>query len=358
MGADLELDKEFLWVVNTDEPFVMNSKSLDTARFSASLRRRGIDLENRRVLVTNFRGSEQEQDLTIPANCGGFGRIHHFHRSQPHPWPQNPLPIDPAAKALKLELSNTLRVQVFQNAICSWRCWYCFVDFELLSANPKFSEFKTADELLDLYLAEDDRPQVIDLSGGQPDLVPEWSLWFTRAVARRGLHASVYLWSDDNLSNDYLWKYLRHEEVMELVDFRNYGRVGCFKGFDADSFAFNTKAAPQLFENQFALMKRLVGAGFDVYGYVTFTTVSESALEEKMADFVNRLQDINVTFPLRTIPLRICVFTPTQGRLGLEQEKALDLQERAVVAWNDELRKRFSLSELEKNVTEHPLICQ
>jgi len=336
----------------------MNSITLDTARFSASLRRRGIDFDNHKILVTNFRDSDQEKDLAVPANCAGFGRIHHFLRVQPAPWPANPLPIDPAAKALNLQPGSLLRAQVFQNAICSWRCWYCFVDFALLSANPKFSEFKSADELLDLYLAEEDRPVVIDLSGGQPDLVPEWGLWFTRALSRRNLQTSVYLWSDDNLSNDYLWRFLRPDEVAELVNFRNYGRVGCFKGFDADSFAFNTKAQPNLFENQFALMKRLVHAGFDVYGYATFTTVSERDLETKMADFVDRLQGIHEKFPLRTVPLRISVFTPTQSRLGPEQEKALDLQERAVVAWNSELHRRFSHREMEQSVTEHVLEYQ
>ena len=220
----------------------MAQTSIDTARFSAGLRRRGIDLENRRILVTNFEHSDEAKDFTLPPNCQGFGRIHHFRRLQPQPWPNNPLPIDPASKALGLHYADELRVQVFQNAVCSWRCWYCFVDFDLLSANPKFSEFKTADELIDLHLSEPERPAVIDLSGGQPDLLPEWGLWFVQALLRRNLQNSVYLWTDDNLSNDYLWRFLQPNEVKELVTFPNYGRVGCFKGFDAESFAFNTKA--------------------------------------------------------------------------------------------------------------------
>ena len=333
----------------------MKTGILDTERFSASLRRRGIDLENRKILVTHFEDSDQAKDFTVPPNCAGFGRIHHFHRSQPTPWPENPLPIDPAAKALHLPASDILRTQVFQNAICSWRCWYCFVDFELLSANSKFSEFKSADELLDLYVAETDRPVVIDLSGGQPDLVPEWGLWFARALSRRNMLSSVYLWSDDNLSNDYLWRYLQPDEIQELAGLPNYGRVGCFKGFDSESFSFNTKAEPKLFAEQFALMKRLVQAGFDVYGYVTFTAVAETGIEAKMAEFVDRLQQVHPNFPLRTVPLRISVFTPTQARLGPDQEKALGLQERAVMAWNHELQQRFSEAELRKNITTHSL---
>src|SRR5438874_8290079 len=169
----------------------MPNPSIDTTRFSETLRKKGIDLENKRVLITNYGQSDQSKDLTVPANCEGFGRIHHFRGSQPLPWPDNPLPIEPAAKCLKLPETELVRAQVFQNAICSWRCWYCFVDFDLLSGNRKFSEYKSVDELIDLYLKETDRPRIIDLSGGQPDLVPEWSLWFVQALKRRNLQKSV-----------------------------------------------------------------------------------------------------------------------------------------------------------------------
>jgi uncharacterized Fe-S cluster-containing radical SAM superfamily protein len=334
------------------------SHSIDTQRFSAELRRRGIDLKCRKVLVANFRDSEEAQDFTLPPNCNGFGRIHHFRRLQPPPWPQNPLPIDPAARFLKLGRLTTLRVQVFQNAICSWRCWYCFVDYDLLSANPKRAEFKSVDELIDCYLSAPDRPSVIDLSGGQPDLVPEWGFWFAEALQRRGLQSQVYLWTDDNLSNDYLWRFLAPADLEQLAHFPNYGRVGCFKGFDEESFAFNTKAAPELFYQQFALMKRLVQAGFDVYGYVTLTGTNAKNIGSKISKFVDRLQEIHPLFPLRTVPLRVSIFTPTRGRIGPTQENALNLQEAAVSAWNSELSMRFTDALIERNITEHSLSSQ
>jgi uncharacterized Fe-S cluster-containing radical SAM superfamily protein len=330
----------------------MTINIIDTPHFSASLRRRGIDIENRRILITNFESSEEAKDFTVPPNCNGFGRIHHFRRDQPIPWPENPLPIDPAAKFLGLRQNDQLRAQVFQNAICSWRCWYCFVDYDLLSANPKFSEFKTAEELLDLYLAEPDRAAVIDLSGGQPDLVPEWTFWFLQAVARRGLQNSLYLWSDDNLSNDYLWRFLEPTQIRELVNSKGYGRVGCFKGFDSESFSFNTKADPKLFEQQFVLMRRLVREGFDVYGYATFTSPTDKNIPRKMSDFVDQLQEkVHPIFPLRTVPLRISVFTPTAARLTPEHERSLEIQELAVAAWTSELERRYDQAALGRNIT-------
>jgi uncharacterized Fe-S cluster-containing radical SAM superfamily protein len=329
---------------------------IDTEKFSAQLRRRGILIDEKKILLTKFVDTKQQTDFTVPPNCGGFGRIHHFRRHQGASWPDNPLPIDPAAKALNLGDLNQIEAQVFQNAICSWRCWYCFVDFELLSANHDFAEFKTMDELLDLYVSEATPPRLIDLSGGQPDLVPEWSWWFLEAADKRGLLDRVYVWSDDNLSNDYLWRYLKQEQISYLADCPRYGRVGCFKGFDQHSFSFNTKASPELFEQQFALMRRLVDSGFDVYGYATFTATDDSQIFQRMKDFVDRLQErVHDLFPLRTIPLRILPFAPTRDRVGKEEARALEIQQEATAAWSEELRRRYSLDQLNARITEHHL---
>lgn len=336
----------------------MTTKRLiDTNKFSALLRRKGIDVASRRILITRFEGSQQAEDLTLPPNCGGWGRLHHFRRSQGEGWPLNPLPIDPALHALGLAEIDTIQVQVFQNAICNWRCWYCFVDFELLSANPKHSGFITVDELINLYLSESVRPPIVDLSGGQPDLVPEWVLWFADELYERQLDRQVYLWSDDNLSNEYLWQYLSQKEIERLSSYRNYGRVGCFKGFDEHSFAFNTSAASDLFASQFRLMSRLVKAKFDIYGYATFTSDRDKGLPTKIADFVDRLQsEVHPVFPLRTIPLRVSEFTPTIGRMQSAHKRSLEIQKDAVCAWTEELDKRFPLETRQKRIFEHRLI--
>ena len=45
-----------------------------------------------------------------------------------------------------------MRAQVFQNAVCNWRCWWCYVPFELLSGSPKHSAMLAAGQLVDSYL--------------------------------------------------------------------------------------------------------------------------------------------------------------------------------------------------------------
>src|SRR3982750_636627 len=203
---------------------------INTERLSAGYRAKAIDLVARKLLITRFTGSEQEKDLTEPANCRGLGRIRHFRRQASKDWPNNPLPLDPSCKFLGLPRLPMLRAQVFQNAVCNWRCWYCFVDFNLLAASPKHSEWVSTDELVDLYLDQPDPPKLIDLTGGQPDLTPEWVPWMMDSLERRGLSGSVFLWSDDNLSNDYFWRYLDQATRDRVAAYPGYARVCCFKG--------------------------------------------------------------------------------------------------------------------------------
>ena len=245
---------------------------INTDDWSSHWRTAGIDLDVRRVLVTNFLDTEQEGDLSEPPNCKGLGRIRHFKRATSPGWPPNPLPMEPASKALGTPAVDDIRAQVFQNAVCNWRCWYCFVPFNLLSANHKHAEWLTASELVDLYLEQTERPMVIDLTGGQPDLTPEWVPWMIQEIQARGLEDTVYLWSDDNLSTDYFWRYLPTNDVDLVRNAKNYGRVCCFKGFDEASFSFNTLADESLFQRQFDLFRRFVDIGIDLYAYVTLTS--------------------------------------------------------------------------------------
>jgi uncharacterized Fe-S cluster-containing radical SAM superfamily protein len=330
----------------------MTAGTIDTERFSEEMRRRGVDRDARTLRITNFAGSEQEQDFTEPANCQGFGRVRHFRRETSEGWPPNPLPIDPAARALGLHSAPAmLEAQVFQNAVCNWRCWYCFVDFDLLSGSPKRSRMLSADELVALYKADPRSPAMIDLTGGQPDLVPEWVPWMIEALERAGLDRSVYLWSDDNLSNDYFWRYLSAEERSRVEGYEMYGKVCCFKGFDRHSFAFNTAAAPELFERQLELMGRLLReTTIDLYAYATFTTDDSDGIDSKMADFVDRLQELDPVLPLRTVPLEIAAFTPVGPRMTADRESALALQTEAVEAWNSELAARFNEADRTRSI--------
>lgn len=316
--------------------------TINTDEFSLQLRERAIRPASGQLLISRIEGSSQESDLTEPPNCSGYGRIRHFRRSTPDPWPPNPLPILPASHRLGLAPAADMTAQVFQNAACNWRCWYCFVPFNLLSANEENAGWLTAEDMVELYLSEPERPLIIDCSGGQPDLVPEWIPWMMRTLRARGLAESVYLWSDDNLSNDYFWRYLKPADHELIASYGMYGRVCCFKGYNQSSFTFNTKAAPELFAKQFELFTRLLHLGIDLYAYATFTAPDDAHLGPDMAAFVDRLQLIHPNLPLRLVPLRIEEFGVVAPRVRDEHRRALAVQEEAVEAWDVELRARFS----------------
>ena len=333
-------------------------KPIDTPRFAAQLRAQAIDIESGRVLISRLVGSGQEADLTLPANCNGYGRVRHFHVATAEGWPPNSLPIAPACKALGINpVREMMKALVFQNAACAWRCWYCFVPEELLRADLAHSEWFTAVELVDLYRQVPDPPRIIDLSGGSPDLVPEWTPWMMRALRAAGLDETTYLWTDDNLSTTYLFDALSPEDCALLRAYPNYGRVCCVKGFDARSFTFNTRAAPEGYERQFATLRRVLELGLDTYGYVTLTSPHDDDVAALVADLIDRLQAIDPNFPLRVVPLRITVFTPVAQRLAREPDRArsLAIQEDAIAAWNAELGRRFDASLRSRPICDVPL---
>lgn len=331
---------------------------INTVRSSARYRPLLIDVAKGRIRITNYKDTEQERDLSEPANCRGFGRIRHFSRQTSEGWVSNPLPIDPASRALGLRRVDHLRAQVFQNAGCNWRCWYCFVPFDLLSADPDHSDWFTVSEMLDMFLAQEDPPSVIDLSGGEPGLTPEWVPWVLEELRRRGLERQYYIWSDDNLSTDYFWTHLSPSQHELVARFPNYGRVGCFKGIDQDSFAYNTNAAECGFDKQFEFMRRLIASGVDVYAYVTFTTPTLHDIHDRVSRFVDRLQGVNVHLPLRTVPLEVRVFTPVKARLNDRHHEALQNQSVVLDAWRQELDERFSSELRAQSIADVPLVTR
>lgn len=315
------------------------SNFIDTDAVSDSLRGRMIDLERRAISLTNFGRSDQTGDLSAPPNCHGFGRVHTFVEDAFDDWPSNPLPIRPAARGLGLDSPHSLPAQVFQNSGCNWRCWYCYVPFADLTARR--GEFVPVDELVDWDLAAHPEKHVVDLSGGQPDLTPEWTVWFLEEADRRGAD-HVYVWSDDNLSTDHLWRVLTAEQLAYLGEHPRYGRACCIKGYDPESFAFNTMADPSLFDRQFALLQRLQHeSAIDFYVYLTITTPSVEDLANRMHRFVDRLQSIDEWLPLRCVPLKVLEWGPVTSRMTPLRATALQHQFAAVEAWLTEVAKRF-----------------
>ncbi len=312
---------------------------INTDDFSARLRPRMVDINGRGISLTNFTSSAQSADLSLPPNCNGFGRRHLFEVEAFSDWPTNPLPIRPAQHRLQVATTDSISAQVFQNSGCNWRCWYCFVPFSDLTAHN--GVMTPVDAMVDCTLADNPGPHMVDLSGGQPDLTPEWSVWFLEALDARNAD-QVYVWSDDNLSTDYLWRYLTDEQIAYLGNHPRYGRACCIKGFDPESFAFNTSAHPDLFERQLDLLHRIrTTTEIDYYVYLTITTPTTTDIENRVRLFLDRLQQIHEYLPLRCVPLRILEWGPVGRRLDARRRGSMTNQHRAVEVWLTEIEARF-----------------
>ena len=324
---------------------------IDTGMVAHRMRSRIIRTDTREILLSRLDGSGQEADLTVPPNFDGLGRIRHFRRDTAPGWPRNPLPIDPASHALGIEGGEMMRAQVFQNAACAWRCWYCYVPFELLAGDEARSQWVTAAEIVRRYSLESTPPRIIDLSGGSPDLTPEWIPWMMSEIRAAGIEETTFLWSDDNLSTDYYFDELSDADRRLVAEYANYARVCCFKGFDAASFSFNTTASADSYDRQFERFSRYLDAGLNLYAYVTLTGPTAADIEAAIATFIDRLQRVSPQLPLRTVPLRIEPFGPMMARRQRHDViVALEVQEAAIVAWNRELATRYSAKQLESSI--------
>jgi uncharacterized Fe-S cluster-containing radical SAM superfamily protein len=205
----------------------------------------------------------------------------------------------------------------------------------MLSADVARSEWKTAVELLDMYWSESERPAILDLSGGSPDLLPEWVVWMMDAIEDTGRKSSIYLWSDDNLSSDYLLSQ-GHSLLSRMESYgHGYGKVCCLKGFDPFSFSFNTGAEPAGFEEQLRILEGYAKCGIDLYLYITLTSPPRSDDGELVRAFVERLRKIRWDLPSRTVALHIAEFDTMRSRISEARQDAMKNQWRLVRAWRD-----------------------
>jgi organic radical activating enzyme len=224
--------------------------------------------------------------------------------------------------------------QVFQIAGCNMRCWYCFVDDSVLSVKSEYIEWITVENMVDMFVHEFPSIPILDLSGGQPDLVPEWCLWVMEEIEKRNLKNKVFIWVDDNLTTmDLMEKYLSKEQISYMANFPKHSRVCCFKGFDDVTYKFNIRNRHMHFAEQIDSFRKLYNYGFDIYTYITLTGPEGSADKGKMKNFIKILREININLPLRVIPLEIKEFAVTRGRMNLFFAKALEEQYQAYEFW-------------------------
>lgn len=158
------------------------------------------------------------------------------------------------------------------------------------------------------------------------------------AIERRCSKSAVYLWSDDNLSTDLL---LQKDSRILLERIQaygpGYGKACCIKGFDAESFAFNTAAEGSGFEEQLLILQGYSKTGLDLHIYVTLTAPPRAGDRDAMTRFIERLLDIRDDLPGRAVPLLVSEFATMTARVNPMRAEALEHQWRLLDLWRESL---------------------
>lgn len=353
-------------------------KGFDPFKRAEIIRPRMIDLVNKKVLLANFSESPQAGDIY------NKHRVNDFFRIKQYEWPEkiqkgpqiarsDIFRSEPAGiAALRLNQSlqkhsekNPARllntadcnsVVLFQVNGCNVCCWQCYVDDINKSANPQYGKLFSAEEILIQFLIEarktsfitdpDKRINILRISGGEPFLVPEVIFWTIEALEKFELQDFIYLWVDTNLmTGDFYWRYLTEEQRTRIREFKNIGFVGCYKGYDEESFTKTCGAAPEFLKEQFKMHRRLVDEGLDVYTYLyplVYRVLTVPELRKRITDFIDRLQqEIGPLAPLRLTTPDVKKYSPTEMRLTPERELAFELQYQAIEIWKKEMKRRF-----------------
>lgn len=213
------------------------------------------------------------------------------------------------------------KVFTIQVAGCNFDCIYCYVPSHLKVANPKFGKYFSAKEIVEQFLTvkkqrKNEEWNVLRISGGEPlTIIPEIILDIYREVKQKS--PNTYVWVDTNLSTlKYIKKY--EKELKQVLNKKNVGITGCFKAVNDSDFSILTGVDKKLYKRQFETAKVLVEWGADVYFYLP-ALVYEDDAEEKIENFVKRLQKIHKNLPLRMEILPITNYPPAERNI---KEKA------------------------------------
>ena len=137
-----------------------------------------------------------------------------------------------------------------------------------------------------------------------------------------------------------------------MRQYKNYAKVCCLKGFDNESFEYNTGIDKEEFDNQIKRLKNCIDIGFDVYGYIILVCKDLNNIESRVKQIMDKLQEISHFLPLRIIPIKIEKFSAVLERLNEKREQSILNQYQVLQIWNNELSKRFTKAELECNIAE------
>lgn len=221
------------------------------------------------------------------------------------------------------------KVFTVQVAGCNFDCNFCYVPAQLRSGIKKFGKYFSAEEIVDHFLKikkerKNEEWNVLRISGGESlTIVPEIILDIQKEIEKRS--PRTYIWIDTNLSNSkYIKKF--EKELKNVLQKKNVGIVGCFKGVDKKDFSILTGLEEKFYENQFEVAKILINWNTDIYFYLP-SLIYKNNIEKKIEDFIKKLQKIHKDLPLRIEVIPIIGYLAAEINIQEKTEQGRPLPE-------------------------------
>lgn len=215
---------------------------------------------------------------------------------------------------------------VIQAAGCNYSCNYCYVPPETNACNLNFSKYFSVKDMIDYFLKarkEFKEPiNVIRITGGEATIIPDIIIDIYSEMERI---EGTYLWIDTNLSaTKYLEK--MESDLKNIMQKKNVGVVGCFKGVSKEDLSLLTGAEPKFYDNQFEIAKLFLKWKTDLYIYLP-ALIYGSNIEQKVKTFIDRLQELNKNLPLRVEMLVIKKYPAAIRNMKLKTKECRSMPE-------------------------------
>jgi len=182
---------------------------------------------------------------------------------------------------------------------CDYNCNFCYVPPETNACNPNFGKYFSVKEMIEYFKKarkEFDEPiNVIRITGGEATtIIPEIIIETYEEMEKI---EDTYLWIDTNLSTTKYMEKLE-SDMKSIMQKKNVGVVGCFKGVSEEDFSMLTGAKQEFYEKQFETAKLFLDWKTDFYVYLP-ALIYENNIEVKTKIFIKKLQELNKNLPLR-----------------------------------------------------------
>jgi uncharacterized Fe-S cluster-containing radical SAM superfamily protein len=243
---------------------------------------------------------------------------------------------------------------IVQLGVCNFRCWYCYVDYKLLSGRSTL--LVTAEMIMEQFFDQRQKAKangqeynVLRISGGEPFFAPDLMLSCLKIVKEKGLDSEVCIKTETNLSP--LLKIGTHSfaeewaSLEELSRYKNFYVHPTLHGINPDSLHTNSAVNPDLFDKLLEGLQTLLTYKIDFYPSFSSNTISS----DNIPGFFQNLKSINYNLPLRTAvrPFRFDYEVIRERKQGKRALPVFEHQQ-AITLWDSLLRSEYGVGYAEK----------